>query len=106
MSMVSWESCLCSDQAAGIQFLEIHSQTTRVMAGLAAFAKASSAERDWGSAKPWRRRDLAIHALLRSQKGRGCPGHPREDALRAFAPGMTATKAFPCSRTSPANARL
>jgi hypothetical protein len=36
-----------------------------VIAGLAAFAKASAAEPIRGPAKPWRRRDPAIHRLKR-----------------------------------------
>ena len=50
MSMVSWVSLGCSDQAAGIQFLEIYSQMTLVMPrlvpGIHAFASARKLDVD------------------------------------------------------------
>src|SRR5262245_19731959 len=48
------------------------------MAGLAAFAKASAAERTLGPARPWRRRDPTIHVFPHSHKNvdaRDKPGH-------------------------------
>jgi hypothetical protein len=39
-----------------------------IMAALAAFAEASAAERVPGPAKPWRRRDPAIHVFFGAAK--------------------------------------
>src|SRR5579872_3148262 len=59
------------------------------MPGLAAFAKASAAERASGPAQPWRRRDPGIHPYFFD----GLPGQARSSP--AMTAAMAASGSFP-----------